>query len=1263
MSNAEKRRQSKNGDSGPGDLVVVGSSAGGIEALSILVSKLPTDFPAPIVLAQHLDPTRPSSLDTILRRRTTLPVELVNMVSPLEKGKIYVVPSNRLVTIDDGQVRVQEDQLARQRPRPSVDVLLTSAAQAYGEHLIAVILTGSGSDGAAGAIEVQNAGGTVIAQDPKTARYPSMPLALPPTVIDFEADIENIGPLLYDLLTGIDLPRTEGKTEDTVRDILELISRQASIDFRPYKTSTIVRRIVRRMTVTHNRTMQSYVDYLKAHPEEVGELVKAFLINVTQFFRDPEAFEYLKRDILPQLIAQARAKDRVLRIWTAGASSGEEPYSLAMLMADLLGAELPDWSVKIFATDLDDGAINFARRGLYSENMLKGLSPGYREMFFERTDHGYRISKLLRQMVIFGHHDLSRSAPFPRIDLILCRNVLIYFSPELQEYVLNRFAFSLNPGGYLFLGKAETVRPGQPYFELVNKHWKVYRSSTSALPTANRPNFGDLNVAPSQKLANSSSSKAPQKANTDQEPLSPPFEIGQLRRLNELLLRYLPVGIVVIDRSYHVLTANGTARRLLGLRDIAIEQDFLHAVRGIPYTTVRSGIDSVFRERNAVTLPELELDMSSGGNGRFISVSITLMQLEAGAPDLVSLSVTDVTEQVQIRRQLESAQVEQAQLMHELSSANRRLNDVNKELMDTNEELQIANEELVLTHEELQATIEEFETTNEELQATNEELETNNEELQATNEELETTNEELRARSAEMQELTTLLQNERVRLLEMVELAPFDLIVLRGANLTIEAFNQRYARLLEGREILGRPLAEVSELLWNGGGQLLQLARKAFKQDSTSTTPRMRAHLPQAEGEARESYFVYTIVPTHDTLGRVTGVIIYAIDQTQERIREAEEERERLKLIFENADVAALALYDAQTTELLIASPRYLDIAAQLHKLDRDKLIGRKWPELSFITPPEEATRLWNEAVEHHTSLYLSEVHVKQGEQETVWYDRLIPVFNIEKQDNQHLVLALAVEITEQVQARQEVERLNKLKDEFLSLASHELRTPLTSMLGNAQIALRDLKRRETTADTQKGIQQVEQNLDRIIHQIRRMDRLIDEMLDITRMRGEVFELQIREDVNLVELTRQLAEQLTAATNRSITIDTNEEAIQVPCDVDRIEQVLTNLLNNAIKYSPQDKPVVVGMKQQSDSGEVYVWVRDQGQGISEEEQEFIFHRFYRSSSSNAPRTEGLGLGLYIAHEIVIRHGGRMWLESKLGEGSTFYFTLPLEKRS
>ncbi len=577
----------------------------------------------------------------------------------------------------------------------------------------------------------------------------------------------------------------------------------------------------------------------------------------------------------------------------------------------------------------------------------------------------------------------------------------------------------------------------------------------------------------------------------------------------------------------------------------------------------------------------------------------------------------------------------------------------------------MANEELVLTHEELQATIEEYETTNEELQATNEELETNNEELQATNEELETTNEELRARTAELQDLNTFIQNERVRLMEIVELAPLDITVLRGHNLIVEAFNPRNARQPEGREVLDRPLDEVYEFLWEGGAEIVRLAHEAYQRDTTYTTPTMRDHLPQEQSNTAASYFVYTIVPSHDAKGKVSGVIIYANDQTQLRAKEAEEERKRLKMIFDNADLMTMALYDAQTSELLIASPRHLDIVSRIHNLDRDKLIGRKWLELTLIkaiASDEEAAELWNKVLESRTSINLPEVHLKfpTDEHETVWYYKLIPIID-EERENNNFVLVVAFEITEQIKARQDVERLNKLKDEFLSLASHELRTPLTSILGNAQLAQRDLKRQEAIVSTETqghGIQQVEKNLGRIIYQIKRMGRLIDEMLDIARLRGEIFELKAIEDVNLVELAQRVVEQMKATTDRSIVLDANEDAIRGTFDADRIEQVLNNLINNAVKYSLADKPVMVGVERQSD--EAIIWVRDQGPGISKEEQELIFERFYRARSENAYKTEGLGLGLYISHEIVTRHGGRMWLESQPGEGSTFYFSLPIE---
>ncbi len=1266
-------------------LVVVGSSAGGVEALSVLISTLSPAFPAPIVLAQHLDPNRPSTLDAILQRRTPLPVVVVQSHTALESGKIYVVPSNHNATIKDGYIDLRENHQGR--PRPSVDLLLSSAAQVYGDRLIAVILTGSGSDGAAGAIDVKNAGGTVIVQDPKTARFPSMPLALPLSIVDFEASIEQIGPLLYDLLTAENVPQQEVKTPDALRAILDQVSRLVRIDFRQYKPTTILRRIGRRMTATHTRSISDYAHYIEIHPSEIGELVKAFLINVTQFFRDPRAFVFLKEEVLPKLIAQARERDRVLRFWSAGCATGEEPYSLAMLLVALLDTELAEWNIKIFATDIDEEALTFARRGVYSESMSKSVPVEYQERFFERVDHGYRIAKAVRQIVIFGQQDLSRNAPFPRIDLVLCRNVLIYFMPELQNYVLGQFAYSLHANGHLFLGKAETVRPNQASYELVNKHWKMYRCTGSALAMLPMHNPSPLSAARSLEAASSPGRRIGRrgeigKVGSSQESQTPASlsELLQIRHFNELLLRFLPVGVVVIDRTYRIVTANGEARRLLGLRDAGTEQDFLHAVRGIPYPTVREAIDLVFHERKNVTLPEVMLENSAGGNGRILSFSIALMQLDAGIPVLAAISVSDVTEQIQLRRQLETVQTEQTQIMHDLSSANRRLNDLNKELLDSNEELQVANEELLLTHEELQATLEEFETTNEELQATNEELETSNEELQATNEEVETTNEELRASAAELQELTSALENEKTHLTEMVELAPFHIIVLRGPRLLIEAFNPRYTRRPEARKVLGQPLEEVHDYFWAGGVECVRIAHEAYQHDAVRVIPRIRVSLPptpSTNGIPIESYVVYTMVPSHDTTGKVSGVLMYAVDETMQRAREILEEREKLKLILDHSDNAALALYDTQTAALIIGSQRYLDMLARIHEIDRNDLIGRTWNEVAFVTPNEQATTAWKQVIESCAPLRIPEVHwnIPQEGKETIWDCSLIPFMSQEKPEKRDFILVSAIEITEQTQARQEMERLNLLKDEFLALASHELRTPLTSILGNAELLQRLHKKQE--ARTSAGQEQAHnpistreadtQMLEKIVDQARRMNWLINEMLDMARMRGEVFDLHIEQAIDVVALVRHVAEQFTIISGRVIMLETSLASITGNFDEKRLEQVLNNLVSNALKYSPPDTSVTIGIElwpaEHDRPAEVVIWVQDQGMGINEEDQAHIFDCFYRSQSNKQNGVSGLGLGLYIAYEIIDRQGGRMWLESKPGAGSTFFVALPLKTRS
>ncbi|HKS10537.1 MAG TPA: CheR family methyltransferase [Pyrinomonadaceae bacterium] len=855
------------------DLVVVGSSAGGVGALSTLVSTLNKNFPAPIVLAQHLDPQRPSYLGSILERRTTLPIVVVGEHSPtpLESGKIYVVPANRHVKIHDGHVFLEGDH--NERPKPSVDLLLSSAAESYGEHLIAVILTGAGSDGAAGAVDVKNAGGVVIIQNPQTAAYPSMPLSLPPTAVDHVVEIEQIGPLLFDILRGVNLPISE-KTEDPLRDLLTLVSAQTNIDFRNYKSSTILRRIGRRMAVTHNATIREYADYLRLHPEEVKELVKAFLIKVTGFFRDPEAFDFIKTTIIHELVERGRANGRILRIWSAGCATGEEAYSLALLLADHLGPELPEWSIKVFATDLAADAINFARRGLYPENVLNDLPDEYRERYFERVDHGYRVGKQLRQVVIFGQQDISRGVPFPRIDLVTCRNLLIYLKPELQQIVLDLFAYSLHQSrGYLFLGKAETTRPTKASFELVNKKWKIYRCLGGPLAF---PIHDPATLTNPATSLGREQRRRPLPPNVMPSPLDmtqSEAEINQLRRVNETMLRYTSVAVVIIDRMYRIMTINATARRLLGIRDIAYDQDFLHTVRGLPYQEVRRAIDTAFREHSTITVSELELDQAVEGTGRFVALTIMVMQVEQGAPELAVLTVLDTTEQIQIKRRLEAVQREQSELVAELSAANKRFSAMNKELQDANEELQAANEELMLTQEELQATNEEFEATNEELQATNEELETNNEELQATNEELQTTNDELTARTVELQELMKTHRIEQLQLSHMLERFPHYVMVLRAEDLTILRVNSAYQQLLGNRDAAGLPVSEI----FSGSDvdNFIKLLRRAVREKQTIQSPPIYANVDGVD--QNQSRLVHTIVPILDEAGAgIDRLFIYS---------------------------------------------------------------------------------------------------------------------------------------------------------------------------------------------------------------------------------------------------------------------------------------------------------------------------------------------------------------------------------------------------
>ncbi|WP_437496719.1 CheR family methyltransferase [Sorangium sp. So ce1099] len=827
-------------------LVVVGCSAGGIEALCTLVSTLRAPCPAPIVIAQHLDPRRPSHLGDVLSRRTELPVRSVASVSPLEDGVVYVVPAGRDVEITDHELRLLPESAAR--PKPSVDTLFHTAAEVFGENLIAVVLTGNGSDGSAGARHVKKCGGTVVIENPDTAKFPSMPESLAPTTVDIVADLARIGSIVSDLLAGsyVEPPPDDDRRFHT---LLELVRERSGVDFKNYKQATILRRLRRRMVATDTASIDEYARYLAEHPEEYQRLVNSFLIKVTEFMRDPELFAHLRDVVLPALIAHARTDNKSLRIWSAGCATGEEAYSLAILVSELLGDELDSFHVRIFSTDLDSQAVAFARRGIYGAAAVQDLPPELVARHFVAIDGHYQVKKRIRNLTVFGEHDLGQRAPFPHLDLVLCRNVLIYFTSELQRRTLHLFAFSLREGGYLVLGMAETTSPLNEYFVANDLSQKVYLRRGERILV---PPSAISAPAPPRRAVRGKMAILPQHG-VDRE-------LPRARMSIDALLSSFHLGIVLVDSRYDILEINFVARRLLGIHGTALGQDLVHLAQAVPHRPLLDALDAALRGELSEPI-EVAIEPTPGNDASYIQV--TCRGLRPGAApnraNAALIVVEDVTEAVRRRTQVQQTSSREAQLQAEVAAARaereraearfadereqvrrenealsaafsrleatraqdqtaiRRLTEQNRQLLRANEELAAAheqlravNEELMVSTEEAQAAMEEVETLNEEFQATNEELETVNEELQATIEELNTTNADLEARSREIQEFAAPIEAERARLSAILRSMGDALLVVDGAGrplVTNDAYKATFgAGRIMAHDEKGRPL-------------------------------------------------------------------------------------------------------------------------------------------------------------------------------------------------------------------------------------------------------------------------------------------------------------------------------------------------------------------------------------------------------------------------------------------------------------------------
>ena len=1035
-------------------LVIIGAQAGDIEALSTVLATLPPDFPVPLIVAQHLNSLHANALEEILAQRGTLPVQTVTDHAPLRPGTVYVVPANQYVAIVDHALTLPED--AGDRTTPPIDLLFQSAARTFGEELIAVLLAGMGMDGANGARAVKEVGGTVVIQNPRTPGSPALPPALAPTLVDIVADLERIGPLLHDLLTGTSLPLED---EQALHASLARMREQRGIDFSRFTSPGIERRFQRRMVATKRRHIAEYLAYLESHPEEYERLIRSFVGTVGSFFGDPDMYSCLSGAIIPDLLAHADAHNQEIRIWSAGCATGEDAYSLAILVCEALRKSPGAVNVRIFATDRDDDAIAFARHGIYPQAAVAGMGRDLCERYFVQVDGAYEMHKFVRNMVVFGRHDLMDLTPFPHIDLCLCRNVLNFFTPTARLRAMQHFAFSLRHHGYLVLDTSDAVTVLPEYFVPVQSDRKLFQRTGKQ---------SVITLAPAldhERLATHRPSGHQSPAVRDLERVRRAAQaVKRAPVQKEDVLAGLPAGVALVDAHYDIQIINHAARRLLGIYRAAIGEDIVHLAHTVSPDVLREGIDRALRGEAFSTVDDIATEAMLPGTTTYLQITCTPhhRQAEANQVDSVLIMVLDTTSTVRLRlaqeqeagRARQAASEEVARLEAELARVraqveaqavtNREILLANDDLTAMNAALQNINDEVQINSEQIQAVVEEVETLNEELNASNEEWATLNEELNATVEELNTTNQELHAHSLELQNQAAVLEEQRriseaqrQRLREVFVQTPALLALTHGPS---HIFEMASGAFLQGighteEEFKGRTIQDIWPQVV--ATRLVEQMNIVFATGAPTDVREVQVRAVRyPHMEVEEAYWTFELKPMRMVNGAIEGVLLAVIDLTdqvrsrrhiEELMHQASTAQVRLEAILASMGDAVLVV--DVVGRPLIRNAAYDRLFGSHATLPMEDDQGRPLPpdttpaqraargetfSIQFTLPMDEGGRRWFEANGH-------------------------PITTPRLGDGvEHWGLVVIRDITDR--------NLRHMREEFIATVSHELQTPLTAI-------------------------------------------------------------------------------------------------------------------------------------------------------------------------------------------------------------------------
>ena len=852
-------------------VVGVGASAGGLDAFTKLLKSLPIDTGMAFVLVQHLDPKHVSLLPELLARATAMPVTEIGDGMRVTPNHVYVMPPNYSLALLHGVLHLmpRPDEYGKHLP---IDDFLRSLAEDRQSNAIGVILSGTASDGTLGMKAIKAESGITFAQSEDSAEYDGMPhSAIAAGHVDFVLTPEEIGkelvriarhPYLRPEETG---PRGELVSEggDNLNKIFVLLRSRTGNDFTYYKHSTIRRRIKRRMVLHQLEKMEDYVKYLQKQPGELDALFQDILINVTSFFRDPETFEALQQEVFP-ILMEKRSVERPLRIWVPGCSTGEEVYSVAIALLEFLGDRASNLHIQIFASDIDDKAIDKARQGIYPESVRDNIAPGRLQRFFIKTSSGYQISKAIRDVCVFAVQNVIKDPPFSRLDLICCRNLMIYLGAVLQKKVLHTFHYALLPGRFLMLGTSETIGTFADLFATVDKKSKIYtKKSVAALAGY------DFTTLPHAATLPAADQTSPARA---------PSALDLQHEAERLILTaYGPPG-VIINQEMQILHFRGQTGPYIEPSPGSASLNLFKMARQDLALELRAVVHLAIKERNKARKECVRI--RDDGSYRIVNLQVLPLSAEESVePHYLVLFESGNEAPAAAHPDAEAP-----------DTTDLRVQTLERELLTNREYMQSIIEEQEATNEELQSANEEIQSANEELQSTNEELETAKEELQSTNEELATINEEHENRNQELMNSN----NDLANLLASVELA----IVILSDDLHIRRFTPTAKSLLNLIDAdIGRPIGNIRPNV--SISDLEQRVREVIDTMSTQSI-----EVQDRDGRC----YTLSIRPYKTLDNRIEGVVIsfINIDSTKEaeKLRQILQQERRLAAVVRDSNDA-----------------------------------------------------------------------------------------------------------------------------------------------------------------------------------------------------------------------------------------------------------------------------------------------------------------------------------------------------------------------